>query len=49
MERIINEDSNWFYYVEGDAVDGLVDSAYVDVVLNKMNTGKVTGLSDVTL
>ena len=50
MKQIMNKESNWDHNVEGDAVEGLVDCACRDEVLqalNEIKTGKALGPSDV--
>ena len=52
VERITNEENDWYYNVEGDAVQGpvvCVDREEVLLALNEMKAGKNPGPSDVPL
>ena len=52
MERIMNEENEWDYNVEGDAVEGpvvCVSREEVLQTLNEMKTEKVPGHSEVLM
>ena len=46
VERIMNEENDWHYYVEGGAMEGAVVCVYREEVLhalNELNTGIAHG------
>ena len=52
MERITNEEDDWDHDVEGDGVEGPVNCAWRDQVvqvLNEVKIGKAPGPCDVSL